>query len=221
MSLCAFFSDYLVVSTPLFANRRRAFALDLLFIYVYATACIGIGLWWPRYTMTASLIAVLLAGKVIILEYSARAATREDWACRHSLWHCYILSLSWLTHVLLSEEHRHHAWDMESALSMSCVAAVCEIVIQLMATLWALLHDTTQMMVIDTESAAPRPIRQWLSEWYRECLLSMMALSIVIALVSTQEPFRHLDAMVALRVHFKTLLLTCPAQWITGAFLES
>jgi hypothetical protein len=168
-------------------------------IYLYAAACIFTGLWEHRVVMTLSLVSALLSGKLVILEYSARASTTSEWAFRHSLWHVYITSLTWLAHVLLSPTHRTSAWPwMDGAplnrISFLTLAALVEIAAQNVMTLVLLCippgSDPWSRFINDSERIPSLP---WLSKAYRDTLVVLMIASAATAYLSSLPPFAQFD----------------------------
>mmetsp|Transcript_87943 Transcript_87943/g.175914 ORF Transcript_87943/g.175914 Transcript_87943/m.175914 type:complete len:262 (+) Transcript_87943:77-862(+) len=100
VGLCSFGSDYVTASEHDFSlrRRRRALAADLGAIYGYIGALFFNMLLLTSVWATFVVFASLFFGVIVVLGWSGRAATPQEWKLRHSVWHLFITALSLFAH---------------------------------------------------------------------------------------------------------------------------
>lgn len=100
MGLFSFYSDY-VFACPFSFDmkfRRRAFAVDLVWISKYLGGIFLNLLKDASYKSVFMLFCGITLGKILFLDWSARAETPQQWEFRHSIWHVVITGLAFASH---------------------------------------------------------------------------------------------------------------------------
>jgi hypothetical protein len=100
MGLLSFYSDYVFACPFTFDMkfRRRAFAIDLVWITLYLGGIFVNLLRDSSYKSVVMLFFGILSGKILFLDWSARAETPAEWEWRHSWWHVIITGLAFASH---------------------------------------------------------------------------------------------------------------------------
>jgi len=215
VGVCATVSDYLLVDAPDVQTRRQAFALDLAMIYLYVAGSLLFGVWQLRVGLTAVLFASLIAGKLLVLEYSAQAATPSEWCWRHSIWHVYVFNLAFLSHISLASSKCEWLWSDPrkwQGPDVAAAAIAASMVLQLLGTGKQLLApqkllpppdtvDTLTAPSADHEAQHLHPVHdplpstpvQWLSGSYRASLVVLMLAMLAWSWVCANPPFENLS----------------------------
>jgi len=103
MGFISFFSDYVVASGVHFGMplRRRAFALDLLVIYVYLSTITVNMFRLGTVTDALSIVVLMALGALVVLEWSGRSSGPAQWEFRHTMWHVYLVWLGFKMHEVM------------------------------------------------------------------------------------------------------------------------
>ena len=106
MALVSFFSDYTCASPRDFGPgaRRAAFALDLAAIYGYLSLIVVNLVRLAAWADTAAVVAGMVLGQFVVLEWSGRSPDPAAWALRHTGWHAYVTWLGFVAHWAMYRE---------------------------------------------------------------------------------------------------------------------
>jgi len=156
VGLCSFFADFCFLKHESSSVRKLWFALDLFFIYLYVAMTIpfmfarGLEI-TPEdnrqlvyFCWAALALLSLYLSRIVVLAFSGKAHSPEQWEFRHSMWHLFITTISVLAFGGSSEEYERW-YRCDGAVEVLICVCTVAVVMQLSITAVVLYNDDSNV----------------------------------------------------------------------------